>query len=104
MPLPINKGQALRQFAQRFSLQAAAFAGDDRTDLDAVREIERMREKGIAALSIVVQQPDMLQELLQEADIVVQEVPGMVDLLRAMVEMLETAPGSPPAPHHPYYD
>ena len=55
-----------------------------------------MREKGIAALSIVVQQPDMLQELLQEADIVVQEVPGMVDLLRAMVEMLETAPGSPP--------
>ena len=104
VPLPINKGQALRQFAQRFSLQAAVFAGDDRTDLDAVREIERMRGRGIAALAIVVQHPDTLQELLQEADIVVQEVPGMVDLLRAMVEMLETAPGSPPAPHHPYYD
>lgn len=104
VPLPINKGQALRQFAQRFSLQAAVFAGDDRTDLDAVREIERMRGRGIAALAIVVQHPDTLQELLQEADIVVQEVPGMVDLLRTMAEMLETAPGSPPAPHHPHYD
>jgi len=35
-----------------------------------------------------------LPELLQQADIVVQKVPGMVDLLREMVEMLETAPGS----------
>ena len=69
-------------------------AGDDRTDLDAVQEIERMRKGGITALAIVVQHPDTLPELLQQADIVVQKVPGMVDLLREMVEMLETPPGS----------
>jgi trehalose 6-phosphate phosphatase len=94
VPLPVNKGQALRQFAQRFGLQAIVFAGDDRTDLDAVQEIERMRKEGITALAIVVQHPDTLPELLQRADIVVQKVPGMVDLLREMVEMLETPPGS----------
>jgi len=94
VPLPVNKGQALRQFAQRFGLQAIVFAGDDRTDLDAVQEIERMRKEEIAALAIVVQHPDTLPELLQKADIVVQKVPGMVDLLREMVEILETMPGS----------
>lgn len=96
VPLPVNKGQALRQFAQRFGLRAIVFAGDDRTDLDAVQEIERMRKEGIAALAIVVQHPDTLPELLQQADIVVQKVPGMVDLLHEMVEMLETLPGSTP--------
>jgi trehalose 6-phosphate phosphatase len=91
VPLPVHKGQALHKFAQRFSLRALVFAGDDRTDLDAVVEITRMRKEGIAALSIVVQHHDTLPELLGQADIVVQGVPGMVELLREMVEMLENA-------------
>ncbi len=88
VPLPIHKGLALRQFVRRYSLNAIVFAGDDRTDLDAVTEITRMRKEGIAALSIVVQHHDTLPELLAQADIVVQEVPGMVELLREMVEIL----------------
>ncbi len=89
VPLPIHKGLALRQFVRRYGLNAIVFAGDDRTDLDAVTEITRMRKEGIAALSIVVQHHDTLPELLAQADIVVQEVPGMVELLRKMVTMLE---------------
>ncbi len=89
VPLPVHKGLALRQFVQRYSLNAIVFAGDDRTDLDAVVEIKKMRKEGIAALSIVVQHPDTLPELLAQADIVVQEVPGMVNYLREMVEILE---------------
>jgi len=85
-PLAVNKGYALRQFVQRLGLQAAIFAGDDRTDFDAVVEISRLRKDGIAALSIVVQHADTLPELLEHADIVVQGVEGMVDLLRQMVE------------------
>ena len=88
VPLPIHKGLALRQFVRRYGLNAIVFAGDDRTDLDAVTEITRMRKEGIAALSIVVQHHDTLPELLAQADIVVQEVPGMVELLREMVEIL----------------
>jgi len=89
VPLPIHKGLALRQFVRRYGLNAIVFAGDDRTDLDAVTEITSMRKEGIAALSIVVQHHDTLPELLAQADIVVQEVPGMVELLRKMVTMLE---------------
>ncbi len=92
VPLPVHKGQALRQFVQRFSLRAIVFAGDDRTDLDAVVEITNMRKEGIAALSIVVQHHDTLPDLLEQADIVVQGVPGMVDLLREMVTILESTP------------
>ena len=90
VPLPVHKGLALRQFVQRYSLNAIVFAGDDRTDLDAVVEIKKMRKEGIAALSIVVQHPDTLSGLLEQADIIVQGVPGMVAVLREMVTILES--------------
>ena len=88
VPIAINKGAALRSFVQRFHLQGVIFAGDDRTDLDAVYEIERLRQNGLEALSIVVQHPDTLPELLELADVVVQEVEGMVEILRTMVQKL----------------
>ena len=90
VPLPIHKGLALRQFVRRYSLNAIVLAGDDRTDLDAVTEITRFRTEGIAALSIVVQHHDTLPELLAQADIVVQGVPGMVELFREVVTILES--------------
>ncbi len=87
-PLAIDKGTSLRSFVERFALRSLIFAGDDRTDLDAVLEIARLRKKGLAALSIVVQQPDTLPQLLENADIVVNGVPGMVELLREIVKGL----------------
>lgn len=88
VPLEVHKGQALRRFVQRFNLKSVVFAGDDRTDLDAVLEIAKLRNDGIAALAIVVQHADTLPEMLEHADIVVQGVEGMVKLLEEMVEML----------------
>lgn len=85
-PLAINKGTALREYARRLGLRGVLFAGDDRTDFDAVLEIARLRQEGIAALSVVVQHADTWPELLEHADIVVQGVEGMVDLLRQIVE------------------
>jgi trehalose 6-phosphate phosphatase len=88
VPLAINKGHALRQFVERLDLQGVVFAGDDRTDLDAVLEIGRLRQEGKAALSIVVQHPDTLPIMLEHADIIVQEVDGMAQLLREIVDSL----------------
>ena len=88
VPIAVDKGQALRRFAERFTLQGIVFAGDDRTDLDAILEIARLRTDGLAALSIVVQHADTLPSLLEHADIVVQEVEGMVALLQEMVALL----------------
>jgi trehalose 6-phosphate phosphatase len=87
-PLAIDKGQALRQFAQRHELRGLIFAGDDLTDLDAILEIAELRQQGLATLAIAVRHPDTPPELLRNADMVVDQVPGMVALLRQMVKIL----------------
>jgi trehalose 6-phosphate phosphatase len=88
-PLSIHKGMALRVFAQRNDLRALIFAGDDLTDLDAMLGIPALRREGLAALAIAVRHHDTPSELLQHADMVVDEVPGMVALLRDIVKFLE---------------
>ncbi len=90
-PLDINKGQALLWFMLRFGLRGMLFAGDDHTDLDAVLEIERLRQHGIAALAIAVQHNDTPRELLAHADITVHGVAGMVELLRKIVASLQAS-------------
>ena len=42
----------------------------------------------LAGVSVVVQHADSLPTMLEHADVVVQEVEGMVNLLREMVGML----------------
>jgi len=84
-PLTINKGKALRRFVEQFALRGIIFAGDDRTDLHAILEIEQLRQEGYAAHSIVVQHDDTPEELLTHADTIVQGVAGMVQLLEEMV-------------------
>lgn len=86
--LTLNKGTELRSFVQRFKLAGMLFAGDDRTDLDAALEIERLRLEGLQAATIVVQASDTLPALLEHADIVVQGVEGMAQLLNQIVEQL----------------
>jgi trehalose 6-phosphate phosphatase len=87
-PLHVDKGQALRRFVQRFGLHSVVFAGDDRTDLYAMQEVERLRQDAIPALAIAVQHSDTLPGMLEHADIVVQGVEGMVALLREIVNMV----------------
>jgi trehalose 6-phosphate phosphatase len=87
-PLAVNKGQALRRFVQRLGLRGVIFAGDDRTDLDAVLEIEHLRQEGLATFAIVVQHADTMPALLEHADSVVQGVGEMAQLLREINECL----------------
>lgn len=87
-PLPIHKGYALRRFVEHFHLQSIVFAGDDRTDLDAVLEIQKLRAEGKSGFAIVVQHDDTLPDLLTHADLLVQGVEGMVKLLQEIAEML----------------
>ncbi len=87
-PLNINKGEALRRYVAHVQAQGVVFAGDDRTDMDAVIETAHLRAQGIEGLAIVVQHEDTLPDLLEHADLVVEEVPGMVQLLRTIVTQL----------------
>ena len=92
-PLTIDKGQGLRRYALQYNLKGIVFAGDDRTDVDAVLEAIRMRSEHpeqYTTCAIVVQHHDTLPILLEHADVVVQGVEGMAQLLRYMVETLTT--------------
>jgi|SRR5579884_2898506 len=86
----LNKGEALLRYAGQLNLRGALFAGDDRTDLDALKALARLRQEGCATYGIVVQHSDTLPELLAQADLVVQGVPGMFELLRELAECLES--------------
>jgi trehalose 6-phosphate phosphatase len=86
--LTLNKGTELRRFAQRKQLAGIIFAGDDRTDLDAALEIERLRQDSVQAATIVVQAADTLPALLEHADVIVQGVEGMAQLLAEIVGQL----------------
>jgi trehalose 6-phosphate phosphatase len=86
-PVAANKGDGVRRFVERYALQGILFAGDDRTDLDAMLELARLRTSGLATFSIAVQHPDTIPQLLQQADLVVQEVDGMINVLRGIVSM-----------------
>lgn len=85
-----NKGLALRRFVQQSGCKGVIFAGDDRTDLDAILEVKRLQQEGIAAASIAVQHTDTPPELFEHADITVQEVEGMIQLLAELVAFLRT--------------
>lgn len=87
-PLTVNKGQALRRFVEQSKLRGIIFAGDDRTDLDAVLEVKKLRQEGFAAHAIVVQHPDTLPALLEHADSLAQGVEGMVQQLKEIVKQL----------------
>lgn len=86
--LELNKGTAIRDLVQHFQLAGLVFAGDDRTDLDAILECEILRETGLQSATIAVQAVDTLPALLKHADIVVPGVAGMARLLEEIVGYL----------------
>ena len=86
--LSINKGTALRELVRQWHLQGVLFAGDDRTDLDAMLAMRQLRTEGLQTIAVGVQAADTLPELLETADIIVQGVPGMDQLLNEIVTQL----------------
>lgn len=66
-----NKGVAVRRLIQRHGLAAAAYLGDDRTDLDAFRMLAVLRSDGLVTVSIAVLSEEAPPELREEADVAV---------------------------------
>ena len=64
------------------------FIGDDTTDLDAFRELEKLREEGTLKeiLRVGVASEEGPPEITTEADIVVDGVDGVGEVLRALLD------------------
>jgi trehalose 6-phosphate phosphatase len=86
-PIRADKGTAVRTLVEEYSPKKAMFLGDDTTDLDAFRELEKLREEGELQeiLRIGVASDEGPPEIETEADIVVDGVDGVTGVLRELL-------------------
>src|SRR3712207_479043 len=75
-PIQADKGTAVRALVEQYGPGRAMFIGDDTTDLDAFRELEKLREEGTLKeiLRVGVASEEGPPEITSEADIVVDGV------------------------------
>lgn len=85
-PIRADKGTAVRALVEEYRPRRAMFLGDDTTDLDAFRELEKLRDEGTLEeiLRVGVESDEGPPEIVSEADIVVDGVDGVGDVLRAL--------------------
>ena len=86
-PIRADKGTAVRTLVEEYEPERAMFIGDDTTDLDAFRELERLREEGKLKeiVRVGVASEEGPPEITAEADIVVDGVDGVDEVLRALL-------------------
>jgi trehalose 6-phosphate phosphatase len=86
-PIRADKGTAVRALVEEYGPRRAMFIGDDTTDLDAFRELKKLREEGTLQeiLRVGVASEEGPPEITSEADIVVDGVEGVGEVLRALL-------------------
>lgn len=85
-PIRADKGTAVRKIVEEYEPEKALFIGDDVTDLDAFRELEKLREEGMLkeTLRVGVKSDEGPPEIISEADLVVDGVKGVEEVLRTL--------------------
>jgi trehalose 6-phosphate phosphatase len=83
----VNKGTALAELLEERRLANALYGGDDRTDVDAFVKLHAMRATGDlrAAVCVGVASAEGPRELIQEADVVVEDTSGFIATLRLLL-------------------
>ena len=87
-PVRADKGTAVRHLVEEYGPEKALFIGDDTTDLDAFRELEELREEGVLeeTLRIGVESEEGPPDIRSQADLVVEGVEGVGEVLRALAD------------------
>ena len=78
----VDKGDAIVSLVQEYHLDALVFAGDDTTDIDAMRRMQSM--PGVWGLAVAVRSRETPSALLAAADYVVNGVREVADLLEML--------------------
>jgi trehalose 6-phosphate phosphatase len=87
-PVRIDKGAGITSFLDDEDVDAAMYVGDDTTDLDAFRALTELVEEGrlTHAIKVGVRSDESPEEIVSEADIVVDGTGGVRELLSLLVE------------------
>jgi trehalose 6-phosphate phosphatase len=83
-----GKDTAIAALLATDGVEVAAYAGDDRTDLDAFRRLRELRESGElkAAVCVGVLSAEGPPELAEESDLTVDGPEGWLEILESLVE------------------
>ncbi len=86
-PVRIDKGAGIIAFLEGEDVDVAMYVGDDTTDLDAFRALGQLVEEGrlSRAIRVGVRSDESPEEIVSEADIVVDGTRGVVTLLTLLV-------------------
>ncbi|MCX7623954.1 MAG: trehalose-phosphatase [Thermomicrobium sp.] len=91
-PLALDKGSAVAALVRRYALRGVVFAGDDVTDLDAMRRLGEMRGKeGLQAFLVGVWSDEAPPELARTADDLVDGVETFGRALAAAARRLASS-------------
>ncbi len=87
-PVPIDKGQAVRDLVTRSSARIALYGGDDATDLDAFSEFDALLSEQVldAAVRVGVRSDEGPAAIVERADLVVDGVEGFSRVLTVLAE------------------
>ena len=85
-PVPIDKGQAVRELLRRAPVKTAVFGGDDATDLDVFDVLSDLRREGVlhTAVCIGVRSEEGPPAIVERADLVVDGTGGFVQVLEVL--------------------
>lgn len=86
-PRGMDKGQALTAFLAERGARAVLFAGDDLGDIAAFAAVERLRDEGVAGVTVCSASAEV-HELADRADLVVAGPTGVADLLASLADAL----------------
>ena len=82
-PVPVDKGQAVRDLVLRSGVRSALFGGDDVTDLDGFAALAALVDEGELdhAVRVGVRSDEGPPEILEQADLTVDGIEGFQRVL-----------------------
>lgn len=86
-PLRIDKGAGIASFLEGTDIRSAMYVGDDTTDLDAFRMLVQLLDDGRLdhAIKVGVRSEEGPEEIVAEADLVVDGPDGVLELLKLLI-------------------
>lgn len=85
-PEEFSKAAVVLQRARELDLKAAMFIGDDRVDLPGFDALDVLADEGVSTLRVAVNSNEVPPELIERADVVVDDPRAAVVFLRRLLE------------------
>ena len=84
-PEEFTKAAVVLQRARELGLKAAMFIGDDRVDLPGFDALDLLADEGVSTARVAVDSDEVPPELIERADIVVDNPRAALELLRGLL-------------------